>query len=248
MAADGEEDTGPKVNKASIDDEFLRHPASGAFIRNPLLDKQRSTPILFQAGEFDFNCLDDALAEYKCISVSETAFREMTQGGVPETTMMNPSESAASLGGTKGGTMSSTMRSTLSRAALTRLNDLRAGYEFVVTLRKSQYQPPRTTRRRPLEPRTSTGILVDKVNLEVTNVNGKTLRVETINEGLISRWNQENQAFQVRQGDVVVKVNAAPKNAEAMLEEMQQAPDLMKLVVRRMPTSSRTPSRQDFGE
>lgn len=235
--AEGEEDTGPKVNKANIDDEFLRHPASGAFIRNPLLDKTRSTPILFQAGEFDFNCLDDALSEYKCISVSETALKEMTMGTIPETTMP-PSETLS-----KTGTMSSTLRSSLSRAALTRLNDLRAGYEFVVQLRKTNYQPPRMTRRRQVEAKTSNGILVDKVNCEVTPVSGKALRIEAINEGLVSRWNQENQAFQVRQGDMIVKVNAAPKNAEAMLEDMQQSPDLIKLVVRRMPTTSRAPSR-----
>lgn len=238
-----EEETAPKLNKANIDDEFLRHPASGAFIRNPLLDKTRSTPILFQAGEFDFNCLDDALSDYKCISISENAFLQMTNAPPAADATLAMAESATSLSGTKSGTMSTTMRSTLSRAALTRLNDLRAGYEFVVQLRKTNYQPPRTTRRRPLEAKTPNGILVDKVNLEVTVVQSKFLRIETINEGLISRWNQENPAFQVRQGDMIVKVNAAPKNSEAMLEEMQQSPDLIKLVVRRMPTSSRTPSR-----
>lgn len=226
-----------KVNKASIDDEFLRHPHSGAFIRNPLLDKTRTAPILFQSGEFDHNCLDDALAEYQCITVTEASFKEMTQGG--EMTMgpngeMTQEVAPPSPAMTKS--LSSSKMSTLSRAALGRLRELPTGYEFVVALRKSSYVPPRNNRRRPVEAMRG-GTLVDKVNIEVSDIGGKTLRVETINEGLIAVWNRTNPAFQIRAGDIIVKVNMVAKNSAGMIEELIAAPDALRVTVRRSPSA-----------
>lgn len=232
---DNDESTVVKVNKATIDDEFLRHPHSGAFIRNPLLDKTRTSPIIFPAGEFDHNCLDDALAEYQCITVTEASFKEMIAGGGEMT--MKPEEGDATATATTlnksasaGGTMS-----TLSRAALGRLRELPAGYEFVVALRKSSYAPPRSNRRRPVEARTSTGILVDKVNIEVSDMGGRALRVETINDGLVAVWNRTNPAFQIRQNDLIVKVNTQSKSGAAMVEELQTAPEALRITVRRAP-------------
>jgi|EP00927_Polykrikos_kofoidii_P007491 hypothetical protein len=241
-----EEDEGPKLNKASIDDEFLRHPHSGAYVRNPLIDKSRSVPILFQAGEFEHNCLGEALSEYQVISVSESNFRAMISPTAADTTLKpettgNPTLLSGS--STLAGSLSSSgMRNTLTRAALGRLRDLPGSYEFVITLRKSTYVPPRVNRRRPVEPRTATGVLVDKANIEINDVNGKFLRIETVNEGLISVWNRLNPAFQVRQSDLIVKVNTVSKNAPGMLEEIAAAPDLVKMTIRRSPQDPRRAS------
>lgn len=231
-----EEDEGPKFNKANIDDEFLRHPHSGAFIRNPLLDKSQSLPIIFQADEFTHNCLDDALVDYHCVTVSESAFKAMTlprpgsmdeaEGEVtmkPQTGLMSKSASGTSL------------RSTLARAALGRLHQVPSGYEFVITLRKSTYVPPKSARRRNAEPRTMNGTLVDKLNIELSDMGGKALKVENVNEGLVTTWNRANLGFQVRPMDYIIKVNSARKSADMLEELIQVNPDNVKITIRRPP-------------
>mmetsp|Transcript_100557 Transcript_100557/g.313442 ORF Transcript_100557/g.313442 Transcript_100557/m.313442 type:complete len:232 (-) Transcript_100557:81-776(-) len=210
-----DEEVGRKPNKASIDDEFLRHPHSGAFVRNPLLDKSRSVPVLFQVSEFDHNCLEEAMADWHCIKVSESGLREMTGTGPP---------------------MPSSPSSSLQRAALSRLRDLPSSYEFSVLLKKSTFQPPKHARRRPIEPKTAGGVVVEKVNVEVRDAASTSLaglRVEAVHEGLVAAWNRTHPVLQVRPSDFFVRVNEK-KDAQGMLEELAQA-DSLKLTVRRAP-------------
>lgn len=221
-----EEDEGPKPNRANIDDEFLRHPHSGAFIRNPFLDKSRSAPILFQEPEFKFNCLEEALADYHCVTVSETGFKELMRQ-TAQKAIAEKSGDAASSGQGKSG-------SPLARAALSSLNKLPTGYEFVVNVRKSTYVP-RPGRRRQ-EQKQITGTLVDKLNIEVADDSGPGLRIEDVKEGLIATWNRQHPAFQVRPGDRLLKANMTGSTRASpaeMIEEMEQATDQLKLVVRR---------------
>jgi len=245
-----DEDDRPKINVANIDDEFLRHPHTGAFVRNPLLDKSKSTPIIFQHAEFNHNCLEAALQDYQSISVSESTFKAMTMSGISFNA--DPASGTLASSGSTG-----SLRSTLARAALGTLRHVAAGYEFVVLIKKSTYVPPRTNRRRPIEARTNMGQIVDKLNVEVTDVAGRVLRVEAVHEGLIGVWNRTNPAFEVRQGDSFVKVNLAKSNASAMIEEMANASDVVRITVRRSPPErrsskagdlSRLPSKSGQGE
>uniref|UniRef100_A0A7S1RG42 Uncharacterized protein n=1 Tax=Alexandrium catenella TaxID=2925 RepID=A0A7S1RG42_ALECA len=210
-----DENLGSKPNKANIDDEFLRHPHSGAFVRNPLLDKSRSVPVLFQVSEFDHNCLEEAMADWHCIKVSESGLREMTTSpAVP-----------------------SSPQSSLQRAALSRLRDLPSSYEFVVVLKKSTFQQPKHARRRPIEPKSANGVVIEKVNIEVRDAAaaglGAGLRVEAVHEGLVAVWNRTHPVLQVRPTDFVVRVNEK-KDAQGMLEELLQG-DSLKIAVRRAP-------------
>mmetsp|Transcript_26069 Transcript_26069/g.56552 ORF Transcript_26069/g.56552 Transcript_26069/m.56552 type:complete len:232 (-) Transcript_26069:93-788(-) len=214
-----EEEEGPKINKANIDDEFLRHPHSGAYIRNPLLETSRSSPILFQDPEFKHNCLEEALSEYNCLTVSEASFREMMRQG-------------SALDKRPPG-------SPLARAALSTLTRANRDYDFVVSVKKSTYAPPRAGRRRA-EQRQGAGTVVDKLNIEVTDDLAGGLRVDDIKEGLIAAWNRrQHPVFQVRAGDRVIKVNGTdPYKAtpQQLLSEMEQAGDAVRIVFRRPPT------------
>ncbi|CAJ1415404.1 unnamed protein product, partial [Effrenium voratum] len=127
-----EEDVGPKPNKANIEDEFLRHPGTGAFYRNPLREKA-DKPILMSLGEYEFNCLDDALQTWHCVSMPEEVFRKTVLG--KQAVEPIPLD-------------------TKQKAALRRLERVTGTYEFVVTVRKSQFVPPRGHRRHagPINP------------------------------------------------------------------------------------------------
>lgn len=215
-----DENLGPKPNKANIDDEFLRHPHSGAFVRNPLLDKSRSSPVLFQVSEFDHNCLEEAMTDWHCIKVSESSLREMT-GGAPAAPVSVPSSP----------------QSSLQRAALSRLRDLPNSYEFMVLLKKSTFVPPKHARRRPIEAKSASGVVVEKVNIEVRDAAaagfGVGLRVEAVHEGLVAVWNRTHPVLQVRPTDCIVRINEK-KDAPAMLEELA-ANESLKMTVRRAP-------------
>mmetsp|Transcript_43448 Transcript_43448/g.120762 ORF Transcript_43448/g.120762 Transcript_43448/m.120762 type:complete len:232 (-) Transcript_43448:173-868(-) len=215
-----EQEAGPKPNKANIDDEFLRHPHSGAFVRNPFLDKSRSVPVLLQVSEFDHNCLDEALADWHCIKVTEASLREMTSSPTA---------------------MPSSPQSSLQRAALSRLRDLPTAYEFQLTLKKSTFVPPKHARRRPVEAKTPNGIMVDKVNVEVRDAiatgPGAGLRIEAVNEGLVAVWNRTHPVLQVKPNDCFVRVNDK-KDVQGMLEELTQSENL-KITVQRAPPDRR---------
>eukprot|EP00928_Gymnodinium_smaydae_P062628 TRINITY_DN46442_c0_g1_i1.p1 TRINITY_DN46442_c0_g1~~TRINITY_DN46442_c0_g1_i1.p1 ORF type:complete len:261 (+),score=60.16 TRINITY_DN46442_c0_g1_i1:91-873(+) len=247
----GDEEEGPKFHKANLNDEFIRHPDSQAYIRNPFLGASKSTPILLQNHEFEFNCLSEALQDYHCIRVAEKDIKEMTmtgallaaaaagEGGDSAEATLNPQAATAQTLSSMGSSSPTMRGSTLARAALGRLRDLPSGFEYNVILKKSTYIVPRTNRRRPVEPRTPNGVLVDKVNVEVTDVDGKVLRVETINEGLVAVWNKNNPALPVQPGDCIIKVNDAPRTSTGMLEEIATAADAIKLTLRRAPLDRR---------
>mmetsp|Transcript_28171 Transcript_28171/g.81002 ORF Transcript_28171/g.81002 Transcript_28171/m.81002 type:complete len:243 (-) Transcript_28171:140-868(-) len=233
--AEDEGEQGPKPNKAKVDDEFLRHPHSGAFIRNPLLDKTRTTPISFAEGEFKHNCLEEALTDYNFVMVSENSYREMMRMG---------KQLAATQTAKSDQSQTAPPGSPFARAALSTLTKTSHGYEFVVNLRKSTYIPPRAGRRRQ-DTKPSVGVLVDKLNIEVNDDKEGGLKIEDIKEGLVAAWNRtQHSAFQVKVGDRIVRANARGVDAatpQQIQEELEKAPDLLRLVVRR-PAMERRPS------
>jgi hypothetical protein len=215
-----------KPNPANLDDEFFRHPHSGAFIRNPFLESS-DKPIKFPSMEFEHNCLDDALqgAEYHCIRVTESSFKNMTSGAnFGEVTLEAPD--AIPKKGAATGT-----GSPLSRAALSRLAALPTGYEFTVTLKKSSFVEKSKSRRRNAEAKAGSGTVVDKLNIEVSDAGGKALRIDAVNEGLVTQWNKNNPVFTVRPGDTIVKVNYAKRTSPSMLEELMTTTDLVRMSV-----------------
>mmetsp|Transcript_53918 Transcript_53918/g.117671 ORF Transcript_53918/g.117671 Transcript_53918/m.117671 type:complete len:229 (-) Transcript_53918:117-803(-) len=216
---DQEDDGRPKPNKANPEDEFFKCPHSGASIRNPLLEKDTSKPILLQEPEFRHNCLDEALADYTCITVTEKTLREMMEGG-PALTIDK--------------------KSPLQRCALQKLRDVTGGFEFVMQLKKSSYVAPRARRMRGDDKKTPGSVMVDKVNIEVTeDPSGYRLRIENINEGLITVWNRTHETFIVKPGDYITKVNEKRKGA-AMIEELNEAGDQLRISVLRAPDRTKS--------
>ncbi|CAK9027881.1 unnamed protein product [Durusdinium trenchii] len=210
-----EEEEGPKTNKASADDEFLRHPETGAFFRNPLRDKA-DKPILMSLGEYDFNCLDDALQTWHCVSMPESVFRKTVMGKAAiEPTAIDP----------------------LQKAALRRLERVTGTYEFVVTVRKTQFVAPRGHRRHgAVNPQ---AIHLEKLYLDVVpEMDGLRLRVEYIGDGLVAAWNRANPYFAVRPNDCIVKVDGKHNN---LVKAITAAEDVLKLTMQRV--TDRTASK-----
>merc|ERR1740117_1104578 len=115
-----------------------------------------------------------------------------------------------------------TPRTPFQRAALNRLQELPAGYEFVISVKKSNYMPPRATRHRKGEKQVvSIGTTIDKLNIDVVDQQGTSLRIEAIKDGLVATWNIDNKAFAVKPGDVIVRVNTQRSDAGKMLEELK---------------------------
>mmetsp|Transcript_71658 Transcript_71658/g.133977 ORF Transcript_71658/g.133977 Transcript_71658/m.133977 type:complete len:247 (+) Transcript_71658:67-807(+) len=230
-----EEEKRVVLNRASVEDEFLRHPHSGAFIRNPLMDKTRTAPILFQMAEFQHNCLEDAMADWHCISMSESSFRALT---APASTALQTSDAGISQAldvtvQPPPPMTPATLKSTLQRAALNRLRTMPSSYEFLVSLRKSNYVPP-PYRRRRAEAKV-VGTLLDKLAIDVSEVGGRYLCVESVKEGLVGTWNHSHAAFAVKPGDLILKVNDKVQDSSAMLEELLHGPDYLRITVRRSP-------------
>jgi len=211
-----DEDEGPKPNRANVDDEFLRHPYSHAYIRNPLVEKDRSTPILFQEPEFKHNCLEEALSNYNCLTISESGFKDMLR----HTSKLDPADGSAPA-------------SPSARVALSSLTRSSSSFDFVVTVQKSSYVPPRAGRRRQ-EIRPPHVTLVDKLNVEVTDDHQGGLRVEDVKEGLIGAWNRSRcPLFRVKPGDRVIKANGTEGAPAKLLEELEQSSDNLRLTIRR---------------
>lgn len=228
-----DDDEGPKPNRAKIDDEFLKHPQSGGLFRNPLhpsLDRTRSTPVLFQAGEFHHNCLQDALADWHCITISEESLRQL-QGGA-QAQAASPGGSST-LKTTAALSLGTTSRPVKAKASISKLRELSSGYEFCITLRKLTYVPPRN-RRRNQEPKTTNGVTVDKANIEVAPA-GASLKIVNMTEGLVMVWNRMKPFLEVRIGDQITSVNGRREPA-AMIEEMNTAPDALRIMIRRLPS------------
>jgi len=215
-----DEDTsqGLQPRKASINDEWLQHPASGAFIRNPLRQKPGPNPIVFSAHEYDHNSLDEALQDWHCITVKESTLHALE--GQP---------SSSAFGGSS------------TRAIVSRLGAISSSFEFVVRLRKSAYLPPRSEgrRRQGGKEATQSVILIDKVNIEVTDLDSR-LRIDRMSEGLMAAWNRSNPAFIVRPGDYIVRVNGERGSGKAMVEELRAAEESLRIVIHR----SEVPARQ----
>jgi len=121
-----------------------------------------------------------------------------------------------------------------TRASLSRLRDLSTGYEFVVTLKKSTYVPPRREKRRGKDAQ-QVGTIIEKVAIEVTEAEGSKLQVEGISDGLMKAWNTTNQIFAVKPGDLIINVNGK-HGCSAMLEEFAAAADVLKITVHRKPS------------
>jgi len=227
----GEEDDGVlKPRKMALEDDFMQHPDSGAFIRNPLKEKAKSQPTLLSASEFNHNMLDDTLGEWHCVSVNESSFRDlMSHFADTHGTAMSP-------------TWSRTV-ATQSRCAVGRVHSLDKGFSFVVQLRKSTYVAPRKKPPRPNDKNSQAGVTIDKVNMEVADVDGKTLRVENVTEGLILAWNRAHPSFPVKINDIITRVNDKKGNAGNMIEELINADDLLRMWIHR-ETPSRTLSKE----
>lgn len=220
--ADDDDEKGLRPRKTGADDEFIQHPDSGAFVRNPLREKAKSQPILLSASEFNHNCLDETLGEWHCVSVSESSFRDLMSH-------------YADTHGTGMPLSWSRTVAVQSRCSVGRVHALTGGFDFVVQLRKSTYVAPRKKPPRPGDRKGDTGVMIDKVNMEVSDMDGRTMRVENITEGLVLAWNRTHPSFPVKVGDLITRVNDRKWNSAAMIEEMQSAPDLLRVTVHRTP-------------
>jgi len=227
MAED--EDAGPKPNHANADDEFLRHPVTGAFFRNPLRDSA-AKPIIMSLSEYEHNCLDNALSTWHSVSMPESVFKKMTQG------------KAASHEAQATGTVKTLDIKT--KAALRRLDRVTGQYEYVVTVRKSQYVPPRGHRRHaaPVNP---AAMQLEKLAIDVVpEMDGMRLKVETIGEGLIAAWNRANPSFAVRPMDYITRIDGQRGNAQSLVDTMVAAEDALKITFMRV--TNRTASKMSI--
>lgn len=232
---DDEDDAGLKPRKMALEDDFMQHPDSGAFVRNPLKEKAKSQPILLSASEFNHNCLDDTLGEWHCVSVTESSFRDLM----------------SHYADTHGTTMPLSWSRTVavqSRCSVGRVHSLTGGFDFVVQLRKSTYVAPRKKPPRPGDRKDQAGsVTIDKVNMEVCEIDdGKALRVENVTEGLVLAWNRAHPSFPVKVGDVITRVNDRKRDANAMIEELQQSMDLVRMTVHRTPAENRRTTSKDL--
>jgi len=73
------------THKANVNSEFLRHPESGGFFRNPLCRRTGLLPVLLTEGEYKHNCLDEALKNCPCIKISEANFRKLVDDDAAST-------------------------------------------------------------------------------------------------------------------------------------------------------------------
>lgn len=229
-----DEDEGLKPRKTTVEDEFMQHPHSGALIRNPLKEKAKSQPILLSASEFNHNCLDESLGEWHCVSVNESSFRDLMRH-------------YADTHGTNMPSSWSRTVSVQSRCSVGRVHSLTGGFDFVVQLRKSTYVAPRKKMPRPGDRKDQPGVMIDKVNIEVTDIDGRSLRVENVSEGLVLAWNRAHPSFPVKIGDVITRVNERKTNSAAMIDELQHCPDLVRMTVHRTPVIERRfPSKDPY--
>eukprot|EP00933_Yihiella_yeosuensis_P039874 TRINITY_DN3405_c0_g1_i1.p1 TRINITY_DN3405_c0_g1~~TRINITY_DN3405_c0_g1_i1.p1 ORF type:complete len:241 (-),score=49.56 TRINITY_DN3405_c0_g1_i1:172-894(-) len=218
MAEDEEAERKP--NPANADDEFLRHPDTGAFFRNPLRESAEK-PVLMSLGEYQHNCLDNALSTWHSVSMPESVFRKMTIGAKHE-------DAAQSV-------------DVKQKAALRRLDRVTGHYEYTVTVRKSQYIAPRGHRRNA-QSQNPQAVALDKMSMDVVSeADGMRLRVEAVNDGLVGQWNKLNPFFAVRPGDYIVRVNGKRGNAASLIEDINGSEDLLKIAMQRV--TNRTASR-----
>lgn len=263
-----DDDDAPAIHKAKIDDEFLKHPGSGALIRNPFREKGRTLPILFSRGEYEHNSLDEALQEWQTVTISEAGFRDMVNSWsahhngsaiLPSAVEIDKSRTAG-----RSWRSPASWCNTRQRAAVGKLRELPNGFEFSVHLKKSSYTAPRTERRTRGKEGGHQGrtIVLDKIGIDASDDKGMHLRVEAIQEGHILVWNRAHPSFVVKVGDLIVRANDRGNSTAALLEEMSGSHETLRLTVRRsehpnakslVPLKARTSTGMeeidtDFGE
>merc|ERR1719261_2235707 len=94
-----------------------------------------------------------------------------------------------------------------TRCSVGRVHSLGSGFDFVVQLRKSTYVAPRKKAPRPGDRKDNHGVMIEKLNIEVSDMDGKILRVENVVEGLVLQWNRAHPSFPMKVGDYIYKVN-----------------------------------------
>jgi len=247
------DDDEPVVHRAKLEDEFLKHPGSGALIRNPFRETGRTLPIILSRGDYEHNSLDETLHDWQTVTVSEAGFRDMLnhQSQKHCGTTILPSAVDIEKANKSGRSWKSPAIwfNTQQRAAVGKLRDLSDGVEFSVSLRKSTYAAPRVEgRKRPNAGGHHTVTHIDKVAIEVSDDRDAHLRIEAVNEGLVTVWNRTHHSFLVKADDLIVKVNDKC-TPSCMLEELTGHNDLLRLTVRRTTAakaSSKDPVRKSM--
>lgn len=204
-------DTNQAPHKANANDEFLKHPSSGAFFRNPLCEKAGLLPIVLSASEWEGNRLEEALADWSCIRVAESGLKDLLALPTPAT-------------GTMG---------TKQRAALEKIRTLKNGYDILVAVKKSTFVPPKAERRRGGGKDVPGQVQIDKLNIVVSDASGKAKIEAVASAGLIADWNRSHPSFTVKPGDTIVRVNEKQASFASIVDELQQAPDVLRIMVHR---------------
>jgi hypothetical protein len=72
----------------------------------------------------------------------------------------------------------------------------------------------------------------DGVGLDADWADGKTLTIVRIKEGLVSKWNSDNQDNQIKLGDSIVEINASRGDSKALLAIVKEATTLKMSIIR----------------
>lgn len=240
--AEEEEGGGPRRVKTQINDPFLRLPYTGAYVRNPLGRSRSGQLGIVRIAECDYkhNSLDDALGSWNCVSLSESAFNRLVRKKDPI---------AQARGRPPSGSLSRIPKPT-GAAAISRIHDLSEGFDFLLTVRKSDYVPRRTAFRGPPgmgkkdkkdakhDAAAQESLLVENVGIEVCiTPDRKSLRIDFLGDGLVEQWNRAKPHFAARMGDHVVRVNEVFGDGDAMLKEVETA-DRLRMTIRRAQARS----------
>lgn len=136
--------------KATINSDFLQHPESGGFFRNPLKERRTGLlPTMLSEGEFKHNRIGEVLKNSPCIKISEAGFwklmAEETGTSISGASTMNSSSDVPSTAtGSLVSSAYSTPRSNISSASgsssarrklpLSRLPEVSMGCEIHVNV------------------------------------------------------------------------------------------------------------------
>lgn len=264
-----DDDEKPQVfHKATLNSEFLRHPQSGAFFRNPLRQRSTAVPTMLSDEEFSHNCLDQVLRDCPTITISENALRKLLgDDDSCSATSTSASSGRSSALSTPRSTPNSA-RSLQRRVPLNRLPEVPVGCEIFVSLplagserhhhfrRNSDAQEKKEPKpfRKDLraerraerqfaevqahKTQPNKDMLVENLNVDMSV--DSTLQVARIREGPLARWNRMHPDIQVRVGDHIVKVNGQQKGVSDMLADLVSTTGVVSFVVRR-PSRPTTP-------
>lgn len=62
----------------------------------------------------------------------------------------------------------------------------------------------------------------ERLGIDVDNLDGVTLLIESVNEGLVKNWNQKNADKEVRPGDRLVEVNGIRDDLVKLVDECKK--------------------------